>query len=220
MRIPTQEINGDWMESLTWMEGHTPPPQVDYFGRYDPENFTYPPGSYGVMAEWGAGHWITFFSKRIPNVNPFQDNLAGNNGGAAFFLTPSEEQADTILTNLGSRYVITDAWSTVQLTNQVPWVDPSGNTTPYLREFLYPNPDNPKQFSLVSLYDNAYYQSMMVRLQIFDGSMALPTLVKYLDTPIGKYPGRARQPRSAASPRSSPGLMTSMQQRRNRRLHR
>ena len=188
-RISSQEINGDWMESLTWMEGHTPSPQVDYFGTYDQKNFSYPPGSYGVMAVWDAGHWITFFSQRIPNVNPFQDNLAGNDGGAAFFLTPSEEQAGTILTNLGTRYVITDAWSTLKLTDQIPWVDPSDNSTPYVREFLYPDPDNPKQFSLVSLYDNAYYQSMMVRLQIFDGSMALPTLVKYLEYTDREVPG-------------------------------
>ena len=190
MQVPYQEIHGDWIEALNWLDAHTPSPGVDYFGRYDPGTFSYPPGSYGVMAVWDAGHWITFFSHRIPNVNPFQDNLPGDAGGAAFLLAPSEENADQILDHLGTRFVITDVWTaTEKFTTQIPWVDPSVNITPYLRDFFLPDSDNPAHLSLITLFDNAYYQSMVVRLQNFDGSMALPGRAQYIEYTVRQVPG-------------------------------
>ncbi|MDD1658643.1 MAG: oligosaccharyl transferase, archaeosortase A system-associated [Methanomicrobiales archaeon] len=190
MNVPYREIHGDWMESLLWMEGQTPFPGVDYFGRYDPENFSYPAGSYGVLATWDAGHWITFFSHRIPNMNPFQDNLMGPGGGAAFFLAPSEEQAGTILTGLGTRYVITDAWTaTDRFTALLPWVDPSVDTTPYIAYYFIPDTADRSNLLLDSYYTDGYYRSMVVRLHFFDGSMALPTTVKYIEYTIRNVPG-------------------------------
>ena len=190
MQIPYREIPGDWTDTLSWMDGHTPPLPVDYFGRYEPKNFSYPPGSYGVMAIWDAGHWITFFARRIPNVNPFQDNLAGDAGGAAFLLAPTEANADAILDNLGTRFVITDAWTaTDKFTTQIPWVDPSVNITPYIREFFLPDSEDPTHLSLVDLYDDAYYRSMIVRLQNFDGSMALPDRAQYIEYTVRRVPG-------------------------------
>jgi len=190
MQIPYREIQGDWIEALTWMDGHTPSPGIDYYGQYDLKNFSYPPGSYGVMATWDAGHWITFFAHRIPNVNPFQDNLQGDDGGAAFLLTSSEENADQILDHLGTRFVITDVWTaTDKFTTQIPWVDPSVNITPYMRNFFLPDSNNPSHLSLVPFLDNAYYQSMVVRLQNFDGSMFLPDQAQYIEYTMRKVPG-------------------------------
>jgi dolichyl-diphosphooligosaccharide--protein glycosyltransferase len=190
MNVPYREIHGDWMESLLWMEGQTLSPGVDYFGRYDPKNFSYPAGSYGVLATWEAGHWITFFSHRIPNMDPFQDNLMGPRGGAAFFLAPSEDQAGTILDGLGTRYVITDAWTAAdQFTGLIPWVDPSLNTTPYLAYFFTPDAADRSRLLLDSYYTDGYYRSMIVRLHFFDGSMALPTMVKYIEYVNRKVPG-------------------------------
>ncbi|HXW98461.1 MAG TPA: oligosaccharyl transferase, archaeosortase A system-associated, partial [Methanomicrobiales archaeon] len=189
-QIQYGEIPGDWIESLDWMAAHTPSPGIDYFGRYDPANFTYPAGSYGVMAIWDAGHWITFFGRRIPNVNPFQDNLPGPDGGAAFLLSPSEEQADRILDRLGTRFVVADIWTaTDKFTTQVPWVDPSVNLTPYERQFFIPDQDNAAQLDLVTFYDQAYYQSMAVRLENFDGSLAVPTTAQYVEYTTRKVPG-------------------------------
>ena len=55
------------------------------------------PRSYGIMAVWDAGHWITFFAHRLPITNPFQDNLGGPQGTAAFFLAENESKANSIL---------------------------------------------------------------------------------------------------------------------------
>ena len=190
MQIPYRQIDGDWTDTLSWMDGHTPSIPVDYFGRYEPGNFSYPRGSYGVMAIWDAGHWITFFSHRIPNVNPFQDNLPGDAGGAAFLLAPTEKNGDAILDNLGTRFVITDVWTaTDKFTTQIPWVDPSVNITPYIRWFLLPGSDEPSQLSQINLLDDAYFQSMVVRLQVFDGSMTLPDRVQYIEYTVRKVPG-------------------------------
>ena len=105
---PDHEISQDWIETLEWLRTSTPPSGVDYFQDYDQQTFTYPNSSYGIMAPWSEGHAITFFSKRIPITNPFQNNLEGRNGAAAFFLSGDEDSADTILTTFKGRYVITD----------------------------------------------------------------------------------------------------------------
>ena len=75
---PQHEISPDWVESLAWLETNTPQTGIDYFTSYEARGFSYPPESYGIMAVWDAGHWITFFAHRIPITNPFQDNLGGD----------------------------------------------------------------------------------------------------------------------------------------------
>jgi len=75
---PQHEISPDWVESLTWLETNTPMTGIDYFTSYEARGFSYPQESYGIMAVWDAGHWITFFAHRIPITNPFQDKLGGN----------------------------------------------------------------------------------------------------------------------------------------------
>ncbi|HMA05843.1 MAG TPA: oligosaccharyl transferase, archaeosortase A system-associated, partial [Methanomicrobiales archaeon] len=190
MNIAYREIPGDWREALLWMDGYTPVPGVDYFGRYGPENFSYPSGSYGILATWEAGHWITFFSHRIPNVNPFQDNLMGPGGGAAFFLAPREDQAATILSGLGTRYVVTDVWTaTEKFQSLIPWVDPSVNATPYIRYFFIPDSVDKSHLIFDDYYAEGYFRSMIVRLHFLDGSMTLPTTVKYIEYTYRKVPG-------------------------------
>jgi dolichyl-diphosphooligosaccharide--protein glycosyltransferase len=202
LQVPYREIHGDWVETLGWMDAHTPSPGVDYLGPYNPRTFSYPPGSYGVMATWEAGHWITFFARRIPNVNPFQDNLPGDSGGAAFLLAPSEGEADRILDLMGTRFVITDAWTaTDTFAAQIPWVDPSLNLTPYIRYFFRPDPESPTQLGLVRFFDQAYYRSMVVRLQNLDGSMVVPGQVQYIEYSVRNVPGPGETaPVSAVGP--------------------
>ena len=76
IQYPYREISPDWIESLEWLQENTPATGIDYYKQYDVSGFSYPSQSYGVMAVWDAGHWITFIL-RIPITNPFQDNLAG-----------------------------------------------------------------------------------------------------------------------------------------------
>ncbi|MDD1665559.1 MAG: oligosaccharyl transferase, archaeosortase A system-associated, partial [Methanomicrobiales archaeon] len=189
MQVPYREIPPGWLESLSWMEAGTPTPGVDYFGEYDARDFSYPSDSYGVMATWDAGHWITFFARRIPNVNPFQDNLQWDTGGAAFLLAQSEEKAARILDTLGTRFVITEIWTaTESFTAQIPWVDPTVNTTPYLSGFLLPEAGTPSRLSFVEFYDDAYYRSMVVRLQVFDGSLVVPDTLQYIEYTVRQVP--------------------------------
>jgi len=175
------EISRDWIESLEWMQSATPQTGLDYYKSYDAQGFTYPAESYGIMALWDAGHWITFFAHRIPITNPFQDHLGGSEGTAAFFLNLNESNADTILQKLGGKYIITDSRMAVDtFTNLVPWQSNSVDISPYIKYFLIPDSIDPARLKKIHKYDNDYFQTMVVRLHNFDGSMTLPGNVDYL----------------------------------------
>jgi len=115
----------DWYESLLWMRNNTPDPGVDYYALYEEppynettnkrEEYKYPDSAYGVMSWWDYGHVITLYAHRIPNSNPFQGGIGGRNenssirpGACTFFVSQDEEEANWILDELGTRYVISD----------------------------------------------------------------------------------------------------------------
>jgi dolichyl-phosphooligosaccharide-protein glycotransferase len=181
LATPQHEIPHDWIESLEWMQSDTPPTGVDYYKSYDALQFTYPTGSYGIMALWDAGHWITFFAHRIPITNPFQDNLAGKVGTAAFFLNTNETKANTIISRLGGKYVVTDSKMAVDtFTNLVPWESNSVDISPYIKYFLIPDTSDANKLKIIHKFDDSYFQTMVVRLHNFDGSMTLPGTVSYV----------------------------------------
>jgi len=181
LNTPNNEISRDWIESLEWMQSATPQTGVDYYKSYDAKGFAYPAESYGIMGLWDAGHWITFFAQRIPITNPFQDNLGGPNGTAAFFLNMNESKANNILGNLGGKYVVTDSKMAVDtFTNLVPWQSNSVDISPYIKYFLIPDSIDPTRLKKIHKYDNDYFQTMVVRLHNFDGSMTLPETVNYV----------------------------------------
>jgi dolichyl-diphosphooligosaccharide--protein glycosyltransferase len=182
---PRNEISRDWIESLEWMQSGTPPTGVDYFKSYDVSKFTYPTGSYGIMALWDAGHWITFFAQRIPITNPFQDNLAGPDGTAAFFLSMNESEANSIIGHFGGRFVVTDSKMAVDtFTNLVPWQSNSVDISPYIKYFLTRDTRNVNNLKIIHKFDDGYFQTMVVRLHNFDGSMTLPGTVNYIQYEI------------------------------------
>ena len=138
-------------------------------------DFSYPSGSYGIIAVWDAGHWITFFAHRIPVTNPFQDNLGGSSGTAAYFLSLNESHANDILLSLGGKYVITNSEMAIDtFTNLVPWQSNSVDISPYIKWFMLPNDGNPLQLQKIHQYDKDYFQTMVNRLHNFDGSMQIP----------------------------------------------
>ena len=186
---PYREISPDWIESLEWLQENTPATGIDYYKQYDVSGFSYPSQSYGVMAVWDAGHWITFISHRIPITNPFQDNLAGPKGTAAFFLSTNESKADTILEDFGGKYVITDSNMAVDsFTNLVPWQGGSVDISPYIKWFVKPDATDSSRLLKVHRFDNDYFQTMVVRLHSFDGSMALPETVDYVQYDVRLVP--------------------------------
>ena len=139
------------------------------------------------MAVWDAGHWITFFSHRLPITNPFQDNLGGETGAAAFFLSENESRANGIITADNGRYVITDSTMAVdRFTNLVPWVSGSVDISRYIKWFLIPDTDDKTRLKTVHEFDDGYFQTLVVRLHNFDGSMTEPTTADYLRYEIRK----------------------------------
>src|SRR4030042_6797218 len=133
------------------------------------------------MAVWDAGHWITFFADRIPITNPFQDNIRGDSGAAAYFLSQNESQAVEILQSLGGKYVITNSDMAVDtFTNLVPWPGGSVDISPYIKWFLVQDSENPTRLYKIHLYDGAYFNTMVARLHNFDGSMQIPETEQYV----------------------------------------
>ena len=189
METPVHKLSPDWTESLKWLGSNSPDTGIDYYQSYDASGFTYPSQSYGILAIWDAGHWITVFSHRIPITNPFQDNLAGANGGAAYFLSTNESKANPILKKLGGKYVITDSNMVVDtFTNLVPWQSSSVDISSYIKWFMMPDTVDSSHLLKVHRYVNGYFQTMVVRLHIYDGSMTVPESVQYTNYVIRQVP--------------------------------
>jgi dolichyl-diphosphooligosaccharide--protein glycosyltransferase len=189
LTTPNREIPSDWVESLNWLKTNTPSPGVDYFQQYSASTFSYPPGAYGILAEWSAGHWITFFAHRIPITNPFQDHLDGSSGAYAFFLSQNESQADDILGEFGGRYVITDSSLAVDnIRDLVLWGTNSVDISPYITQFMVPGINNPSNVSIEYAYNDAYFRTMIIRLYSFDGSMTPPGSVQYIQYVLRNVP--------------------------------
>jgi dolichyl-diphosphooligosaccharide--protein glycosyltransferase len=183
------EIPPDWVESLAWLETNTPQTGIDYFTSYEAHGFSYPPESYGIMAVWDAGHWITFFAHRIPITNPFQDNLGGSTGAAAYFLSQNESEADEILHSLGGKYVITNSDMAIDtFTNLVPWQSSSVDISRYIKWFMVRDSNDPSTLKKIHLYDDAYFKTLVVRLHNFDGSMQIPKTDQYVQYVIRQVP--------------------------------
>lgn len=171
-------MNSDWRESLEWMQNNTPATGVDYYHIYDPNGFTYPEGSYGVMSWWDYGHEITYTARRIPNANPFQAGVSGTSGAAAFFMTGSEAAATTIADTIGTRYVITDILMddvNSKFWAMATWYNESAAIGPYQQIYYATSESNPtvdEPAFVVPTRD--YYETLVSRLHNFDGSMADP----------------------------------------------
>ncbi len=95
------QIDQGWYTSLTWLRDNSPnpfPSEDEYTARvqeYEP--------SYGVLAWWDFGHWITYISHRVPISNPaYQDTAAGSK----FFASTTVEEARKALEGYNIRYII------------------------------------------------------------------------------------------------------------------
>jgi dolichyl-diphosphooligosaccharide--protein glycosyltransferase len=182
-------MNGDWRESLEWMGNHTPDPGVDYYGIFDMAGFKYPDGSYGVMSWWDYGHQITFIAKRIPNANPFQAGVAGPTGAASYFMTRSEDYANSVADQIGIRYVITDIeMDSPKFWAMATWFNSSVSDGPYNPAYYVPT-ENSGQYQLIKLNNQSYYETMISRLHNFDGSMAVPSKVNYIEYQLPELTG-------------------------------
>lgn len=175
-------MNANWKESLEWMGQNTADTKVDYYTIYNPKNFQYPAGSYGVMSWWDYGHMITYIAKRIPNANPFQQGVAGDMGAAAYFMTSSETAANHMLDTLGTRYIITDIeMDSGKFWAMSTWYNASVAASPYMETFLIPADESGKNYQPAQLNTQEYYLTTISRLHNFDGSMTVPSNVYYIE---------------------------------------
>jgi Uncharacterized membrane protein, required for N-linked glycosylation len=123
-----------------------------------------------VISWWDYGHWITFTSQRIPVANPFQ---AGARTAADFFIETDGEKASAQLDDLGVRYIITDIeMTTGKFWAMTTWHDPVNATAPFQKRMLYEESEG--SYTQVQLQRESYFQTMIQRLHVFDGSAVSP----------------------------------------------
>jgi len=159
-----------WHDALLWMRDNTPDPFQDpdfYYQLYQRppsgEAYPYPESAYGVMSWWDYGHWITAIARRIPNSNPFQ---AGARDAGLFFTCQNETEANQMLDELGSKYIIIDyEMATDKFYAMVIWADKSPFFETYYKETTY---------EPIVYYYPEYYQSMCSRLYNFGGEEWVP----------------------------------------------
>ncbi len=155
--------DNDWHDSLVWLSKNTPEPGLDYYAFYEApqrgESYAYPDSTYGVMSWWDYGHWITTIGRRIPNANPFQHGIGGAGpngtvrpGAATYFINTDETDANKMLDELGTKYIISDFMMADQWNS-------------------YYN----KYHAMVAWAERnpPYYNTMEARLHMFDGSQTI-----------------------------------------------
>ncbi|WP_082224616.1 oligosaccharyl transferase, archaeosortase A system-associated [Halolamina rubra] len=178
-----------WQGTFDWMQNNTPEEgnlggagnadQMEYYGAYErTDDFEYPEGAYGVMSWWDYGHWITTQSERIPNANPFQQ---GATNAANYLLAPNESQAQEVLDRRAqpgeeTRYVMVDyqmASVTSKFSAPVTFYDDENVSYGDFAETVYSLRETERGTFVdmrSQLYEQRYYDSLMVRLYRYHGS--------------------------------------------------
>ena len=177
-----------WGDSLDWMAENTPEPgtyanpdgePMDYYGQYDrTDNFDYPDGAYGVLSWWDYGHWITTQGERIPNANPFQQNVRP---AAEFLLAQDEREGLDILEEefqdsetAKTQYVMIDALMVeTEARFGGKFFAPADFHPDFERGDFYRRMTSEAGDTAIVNKQN-YYESMMVRLYHYHGSNAQP----------------------------------------------
>jgi len=87
-------------------------------------------------------------------------------------MTTSEDAANSMADQLGTRYVITDIeMDTGKFWAMATWFNTSAGIQPYQTRFAAQDPAQPDRYQEVMLNNQSYYLTMISRLHNFDGSM-------------------------------------------------
>ncbi|HJJ47930.1 MAG TPA: oligosaccharyl transferase, archaeosortase A system-associated [Methanocorpusculum sp.] len=159
-----------WMEACEWLNENTPETGLDYLKLYDKDGFSYPAESYGVLSWWDYGHYITAIGERMPVSNPFQSGVSGTYGVAQILLEQDESVVAKKLDRLDTKYVMTD--TLMSNTNFPPitvWADNEKQIAPYYYMFYQQAANGMLEGK--HAYSPGYYNTLVVRLQNYDGSM-------------------------------------------------
>jgi oligosaccharyl transferase (archaeosortase A-associated) len=170
-------LESGWHDALLWMSANTPPP----FNRGDVYFRPGPPGmdrsSYGVLAWWDHGYWISRIARRVPVTNPRQSNVAD---AAAFMLASDEVTANAARHRLDAKFVIA-SWE-LQARSQYARTsgyfggivvaagrDVRDYCGLYVREGTATGPEDADLYCYPS-----YFQTAAVRLYVYGGRAAMP----------------------------------------------
>jgi dolichyl-diphosphooligosaccharide--protein glycosyltransferase len=175
-------MNPNWKESLEWMQNGTPATGMDMKKIYAKQGFTYPSEAYGVMSWWDYGHMITYIAERLPNANPFQQGVAGPDGAAAYFVSTNETESNRILDVKETKYVVTDIEMAVsKFWAMATWYNTTAQTSPYQMTMYAQSQSNSNTLEPVTVNIQPYYETMVARLHLFDGSETAPTTAYYIE---------------------------------------
>ena len=126
------------------------------------KHYSYPDSAYSIMNIYPYGHLVTYIAKRIPITNGFLFS-PGLDASEKFFIAQGN-QANLILNNFNSKYVILDDYSI----NAIEFMaDRSDNKEDYVREI---KSNNNKQ----KIYMPKYYKSVVTRLYLYGGKEYSP----------------------------------------------
>ncbi len=184
---PLRGPSDDWYEALVWMKGNTTDPFGDddfYYQRYG-ESYDYPEPEYGVMSWWDYGYHITYVAHRVPNANPGGQRGAPDAG--LFFTEGNVSEANHMLDELGSKYVIIDySMATGKFYAMIEW---AGKDRDDFFEAYY----DPQTGEGRLLYHVSYYQSICSRLYNFGGQEWIPaetTVISYKEEELTDIKGK------------------------------
>ena len=170
-----------WEESLHWMKDNTPDPMGEPGAYYDLYglDFKYPASAYSVTAWWDYGYWISRTAHRFPSANPSQDP-GPIRKVASLFLTTDKADADNIMAELESSYIIAD----YELATSKFWAvaDWAGYSQDKYFSVYYIT--NQGVLQPVQVFKPDYYRTLVARLYNFNGKAVTggkPFVVTYED---------------------------------------
>ncbi len=164
-----------WYESCAWLRDNTPEPFGDpdfYYEMYSSsrKEFEYPDNFYAVASWWDYGYFIAQIGQRVPNANPSQ---GGADRVGKFFTAQNETYANELADYQMSKYIMIDAgMATNKFYAMVEWAN--GTMSEFSDVYYVKSQGQEGRLDPVMLYYPAYYESMAVRLYIFDGQAVAP----------------------------------------------
>ncbi|MGD0780416.1 MAG: oligosaccharyl transferase, archaeosortase A system-associated [Dehalococcoidales bacterium] len=162
--------NDAWLSSMVWLKDNTPEPFGDANFYYDlcQTPFNYPETAYGVTAWWDFGYWILRIGHRIPNCDP---GAGARESVARLLISQNETAANELANILNSKYVIVDDATVTEMVYAITTY--AGTTSEQFFDMYFILGNDGKLRPVVYYYPQ-YYQSLAVRLYIFNGNEIVP----------------------------------------------
>lgn len=171
-------VNPYWYETCEWIRDNTPDPGIPFIDNYSWDKIYESAHPYGVLSWCDYGYYIMEIGKRLPAANSGQARAAE---AARILLSPDEKDIREQLEALKVKYVITDSrMCSSSFPAITVWADPEARTKPYLTMVNRTEGNNAEGDNadgspdILSTPAPAYYETLLIRLHRFDGSLVPP----------------------------------------------